>query len=65
MVMGGTTTLFLIFSSSLCFSIYPEKLTLNYVYPTTLESLVCFSENALVSYAANVQCDTIPQLHGE
>lgn len=53
------------FPSSSCSPLYTEKLTLNYVYPATLESLVCFSENSPLSCTANVQCDTVSQLQGE
>lgn len=54
--------LFLILYSFLCSSHYQEKSALTHVYPLTLDGLVAFSENTLLS---NAQCDTGPQLHGE
>ena len=53
MVMGATTRLsvsdFLLIVMLLSLPRKKKKkLTLNYVYPVTLDSLVCFSENALL-----------------
>lgn len=63
MVVEATTRLSVSdFILILCSSHYQEKSALTHVYPLTLDGLVAFSENTLLS---NAQCDTGPQLHGE